>query len=139
MTTIVTGLASSLAVMAWSGASAVVVREVCGALALATIAKLGFEVAVLIQLRDIRRTPLRKTALLLVGPLRRASLFRLGLGVVGGLALPLIVALLAGSSESGLRVVSGLAFGLVILGELVERYLFFASVVRPKMPGGVPS
>ena len=29
------------------------------------------------------------------------------------------------------------AFGLCLLGELLERYLFFTAVVSQKMPGGV--
>jgi len=32
-----------------------------------------------------------------------------------------------------------LALAAVLGGELAERYLFFAAVVRPKMPGGLAS
>jgi Fe-S-cluster-containing dehydrogenase component/DMSO reductase anchor subunit len=137
MTSLVTGLAGSLAVMTSSGASRASVREVCAALAVMMVAKLAFEAAVLFQLRDIRLTSLRRTALLLVGPLRRTSLLRLGLGILGGLVLPLAVAVLG--AGRGAALLASLTFGVVLLGEFAERFLFFASVVRPKMPGGMPS
>ena len=34
---------------------------------------------------------------------------------------------------------AALALLALIAGELAERYLFFAAVVRPKMPGGLAS
>jgi hypothetical protein len=37
----------------------------------------------------------------------------------------------------GSAVVAWGAFAAVLAGEVAERYLFFAAVVRPKMPGGL--
>jgi DMSO reductase anchor subunit len=32
-----------------------------------------------------------------------------------------------------------LIFALLLVGELLERYLFFTAVIPPKMPGGIAS
>jgi len=105
------------------------------ALAAAVLAKLGFEAAVLVRLRDGELTPLRKTALLLIGPLAGASAARVGLGLLGGAVLPLAA---VGAGPPGLRTALGVgALLAVVAGEVAERYLFFAAVVRSKMPGGL--
>ena len=68
---------------------------------------------------------------------RTEPLRRLALGLVGGVIVPLAVML-----QSGSRARTALAVGALVLslgGELAERYLFFAAVVRPKMPGGISS
>lgn len=100
----------------------------------ASLIKLAFDASILMHLRDPQMSPLRRTALLLRGPLSRVAGLRLGLGLVGGVVLPLAVA--AGALPTAA------AWGalLTVLGsELAERYLFFAAVVRPKMPGGLAS
>jgi hypothetical protein len=75
-------------------------------------------------------TPALKTARLLAGPLRREFILRLVCGGLGGVLLPLVIATSAAPAA-----VAWPALGLVILGELTERYLFFRAVVAPKMPG----
>jgi DMSO reductase anchor subunit len=108
----------------------------------ATLVKLGVEALVLGHLRDKKHTPLKRTALLLTGELARAALWRVGAGVLGGVLLPLLVVLLAGSRPAGfpaglVGVGVGASLIFILLGELLERSLFFTASVAPKMPGAL--
>jgi Fe-S-cluster-containing dehydrogenase component/DMSO reductase anchor subunit len=108
----------------------------------ATILKLAFEAAVLVHLADRKHTPLKRTALLLTGELRPYSLRRVLLGLAGGVVLPGVLLAeqgLAGSNPIALGAGIGLVLALLLAGELMERYLFFAAVVAPKMPGAAAS
>jgi formate dehydrogenase iron-sulfur subunit len=82
---------------------------------------------------------LRRTALLMTGDLARITSARFTVGVLGGLALPALMTLASpsGTTASTLLVLAAVALLLVLnlVGELLERYLFFAAVVAPKMPG----
>ena len=75
-------------------------------------------------------TPARKTALLLSGPLRVGTAFRYLLTAFGALALPLCIA-------SGFLPSTSVWFGagMILGGEIAERFLFFRAVVAPKKPG----
>ena len=111
----------------------------------ASLAKLVIEGLVLHHLRDKKQTPLKRTAILLTGELRRVVLARVILGAAGGILLPglLLAADTAVSPQDYPPIASGLALLLVLLltlsGELLERYLFFTASVAPKMPGGLAS
>ena len=71
----------------------------------------------------------RKSAILLARDLGAVTCIRFGLGLAGGILLPL--AMLVRSN-----VVLAIAVAaLTIAGELLERYLFFRAVVALKMPG----
>jgi formate dehydrogenase iron-sulfur subunit len=100
----------------------------------ATLLKFAFELGALDPLNGANDhtplTPALKTARLLVGPLRREFILRLMCGGLGGVLLPLVIA--TGAAPAA---VAWPALGLVILGELAERCLFFRAVVAPKMPG----
>jgi hypothetical protein len=67
------------------------------------------------------------------------------MGIAGGILLPGVLAgpylVDQGTGHSALFIVCGVALSLVLLtvGELLERYLFFAAVVAPKMPGAPAS
>lgn len=122
-TSVVLGLAVALA--ATGGA-----RAVGLGLAAATAAKLALDASVLVHLRDPRMTILRRSAVLLTGPLAWVAVCRLVLGLLGGVALPLL------TPGAGV-VMASAAFLAVLGGEIAERYLFFSAVVRPKMPGGL--
>ena len=102
-------------------------------LAAATIAKLAFEARTLAPLRespDAPLTPARKSALLLAGPLATANSLRALVALLGGVALPLALAL-----DLAPAVAAWPALAFTLLGELAERYLFFRAVDAPKMPG----
>jgi formate dehydrogenase iron-sulfur subunit len=115
------------------------VRELCQCLLAAAAAKLALEAAIFSWLRAKTFTPLRRTAVLLTGDLARATSIRFVCGAIGGLVLPGLV--LVWSSQAGEMASLGLVAVVVLIlalnfvGELVERYLFFAAVVAPKMPG----
>ncbi len=109
-------------------------HPVAWALIAATLAKLVLELSILTHLTDVRLSPSRKSAERLLGALRVPSALRLGAGVVGGVLLPLCA--LRGPAPFGIAVV---AFAILGAGEIAERFLFFAAVVKPKMPGGAPS
>jgi Fe-S-cluster-containing dehydrogenase component/DMSO reductase anchor subunit len=128
-TTVLLGLAAATFTM---GGSKVVTTALVATLA----AKVLLEASVLSHLRDPRVSPLRRTALLLCGPLARISLTRLVLGLAGGIGLPLAFSI--GLSET-YRAAALAALAALLGGEFAERYLFFAAVVRPKMPGGLSS
>jgi DMSO reductase anchor subunit len=114
-------------------------RWLCLALAGATALKLFVEAVVLGWLRARTFTPLRRTAQLMIGDLGRVTGSRFITGALGGLVLPLLLASASAGSASlspflllpAVLVVLALSFA----GEVLERYLFFAAVVAPKMPG----
>jgi formate dehydrogenase iron-sulfur subunit len=102
-------------------------------LAVATILKLAFEaraVAPITEEDDGLNLPARQTARLLIGPLRPANELRVVAALLGGILLPLAIALGAAPLAAAWP-----ALGIALLGELAERYLFFRAVDAPKMPG----
>jgi DMSO reductase anchor subunit len=98
--------------------------------------KLAIDLHILTHLSDPRYSLLRRTALLLCGPLARVSGLRVALGVVGGIVLP-AAAMALGAYPLFRTSLASVAFVLLLAGELAERSLFFTAVVRPKMPGGL--
>ncbi len=113
----------------------------CLALAAAAAIKLLAELAVFGWLRSLTLSPMRRTALLMSGALARVCWARFLLGILGGLVLPgLLAATLKSPGAAELHPSVIVAIVTVILtlntaGELLERYLFFAAVIAPKMPG----
>jgi formate dehydrogenase iron-sulfur subunit len=102
----------------------------------AAIGKLAFEHRIYRRLLDddtLGQEPLSKTAHLLVGELGLFARSRVVCGLVGGVLLPALCLLTPGVSLA----VS--AFALCVIGELLERYLFFTAVVTRKMPGAIAS
>lgn len=108
-------------------------------------AKLAVDASTLLSLRSRANTPLRRTALLMTGELSRWTKHRFAWGAAG-VVLPGLVYLVQSQSASAAldsasaaspQVVASIAAGLTaaFVGELCERYLFFAAVVAPKMPG----
>jgi hypothetical protein len=75
----------------------------------------------------------------MTGDLGMTTLRRFFFGVVGGILLPLIVAAEGNIADSYhplfVGVMTLLMLGLLTIGELHERYLFFVASVAPKMPG----
>ncbi len=115
-------------------------RTLCRFILGLTVAKLLLEVSIFTHLRHAQHTPRKRTALLLRGELGMTTLRRFFFGIVGGVALPLLLlaepSLAAGSFHPlFIAVVTMLMLGLLTVGELHERYLFLAASVAPKMPG----
>jgi Fe-S-cluster-containing dehydrogenase component/DMSO reductase anchor subunit len=131
---LVLGLASALACLGRGGDG---IPLAAAALALATAAKLRFEAR---DHRDEGDGPLGLTARLLRGPLRRTVGVRRLFGVAGGLVLPLLaLGAWAGGDHGAAAAAAALALPLVLVGEFLERTLFFTAVAKPRMPGGLPS
>ncbi len=115
-------------------------RDMCRVILWLIIAKLLLEVSIFSHLRNAQHTPRKRTALLLRGELSMSTLRRFFFGIVGGVALPLLLLgepSIAPDNYHPLFVgmVTLLMLGLLTVGELHERYLFFAASVAPKMPG----
>ena len=117
-------------------------QSLCRWLMVAVTLKLLLEASVLGWLRSRQFTPLKRTALLLTGELSMTNLLRYFFGVMGGLLLPLV--LLSNSATAAypegfqplfLGFIVVLITLLLVIGEMIERYLFFAASVAPKMPG----
>jgi DMSO reductase anchor subunit len=75
-------------------------------------------------------SPARQTARLLAGPLREANQLRVVAALLGGILLPLLLAL--GELPAA---ASWAALALCLASELAERWLFFRAVDAPRMPG----
>jgi formate dehydrogenase iron-sulfur subunit len=100
----------------------------------ATTGKLAIEQRIFRELVDVDTltlTSLNKTARLLTDELGLAARGRVLCGIFGGIILPLLLM----TKEAGAGLAVG-AVGLCIVGELLERYLFFTAVAPAKMPGG---
>ena len=112
------------------------------ALAVTSCLKLAFEASLFRHLWSKHHTPLKRSALLLTGDLASQSKWRFVLGLAGGIALP---ALWVAQGRPGIAndavslAICAIQFCLLLAGELLERYLFFTSVVAPRMPGGLRS
>lgn len=106
----------------------------------ATAWKLRDEWGLLAHLDDRDLTPMHRSARLLKGPLSGTWRFRRTLGFVGGILLPVLwMGLGAPMVPAAGCAASILALIVAASGEMAERTLFFAAVVRPKMPGGLAS
>jgi hypothetical protein len=108
----------------------------------ATAAKLAWEAALFRHLLSRTMTPLKRSGVLMLRDLASFAVARFALGALGGIVAPalLLRQLSAGALESGgpeLVICTVLLFGASLAGELLERYLFFAAVAAPRMPGGI--
>jgi len=139
-TAVVLGLSSWIVAAGWasvlegSGRSSPALASFCLLAALG--AKLAFEAAQLLPIRDEDLTLEKRSALLILGPLRWIWRARLALGILGGLVVARSLGFIR---EPGSPLVpafeQSVGFVFLIGGELAERALFFAAVAKPKMPG----
>jgi len=138
------GLAVALAVSSADGApfgdSAILKWGIGLVVPAVALFKLIGEVEALRHLRDPEPTHLKRTALLMTGRFAHVTAARWLAGLAGGVVLPpLLVA--SGALERPEVLPAAALILLVVLGfgELMERFLFFATVSEPKMPGGATS
>ena len=102
-----------------------------GCLFVSVGAKLVVSGATLRSAREPDLSPAKKTALLLLRPLRWSTFARVGTALAGLFAAGLL-ALMPGSLPLAV-----LSFLFIFTSELLERTLFFRAVAAPKMPGGI--
>jgi DMSO reductase anchor subunit len=115
---------------------------ICYSLMIVTTVKLGWEAMLLRHLLSRVMTPLKRSALLMIRDLANPALARFAVGALGGLVAPALLlsqfsTLTLDNAQLQLGVATLLLFGASLAGELLERYLFFAAVAAPRMPGGI--
>lgn len=102
--------------------------------------KLAWEAGIFAHMLSRRMTALRRSAMLMAGELSGVTLARFSAGALGGLFAPLLL-LSSGATSSGnflrFAVLVGAMFVASLVGELLERKLFFAACAAPRMPGGM--
>lgn len=113
-------------------------RWLCHGIIYAAAAKLLYEAALFRHLASKQATPLNRSARLMVGELAVWSRCRFAAGIIGGLLLPLVMlnqsATVSGTTIAGIGLAS---FVFSLLGETLERTLFFTAAVAPRMPGAL--
>jgi len=102
--------------------------------------KLSFELSIFRHLASIRNTPMKRSSRLMAGPLSNITFPRFASGFLGGIVLPAMVLSQLHSGQQNefvLVIMVSMIFVSSVVGELLERYLFFAAVATARMPGGV--
>lgn len=117
-------------------------HRICQTLLLLMGLKLVFEANLLRPLMSRQTSPMKRSAMLMTGSLASVTIARFACGVLGGLAMPAL--LLRATSQTPqdpvfLIIVTSMLFIACLAGELLERYLFFAAVASPRMPGSLRS
>lgn len=133
-TTVLLGAGAALIGAVATAASPAVINALVLTVAIASTVKLTLELALLARVRDRRHGPFRRSATLLLGPLRALTTTRMLAGAAGGLAVP---AMLLAATDPVLRLIlASLALAACVLAEALERHLFFVAAAAPRMPGG---
>ncbi len=81
----------------------------------------------------------KKTAILMARPLKKYTVARFAAGICGGVILPLMIFNVEINGPRASLFLAGFSFVMfvsLLVGEMLERYLFFRAVVSLKMPGG---
>ncbi len=136
-TTLVLGTVTTLWVHANGLANSnPLVAALVALLLIATTAKLSWERRIFHYLVDVNTpvlTSLNKSARLLNDQLGLATRGRIACGIFGGIILPALFLL----QHAPALIFAALL--LCVVGELLERFLFFAAVAPVSMPGGIPA
>lgn len=151
-TTLLLGLASAwltlmvVVVASDSKSAEIIISEygglLCQSVMVVAGCKLLFEAAIFRHLRSKQTTSMKRSAMLMTGELANATMARFACGFLGGVWMPGFL-LFGGSLADGssneifLVIVVAALFVACLIGELLERYLFFSAVVAPRMPGGL--
>jgi formate dehydrogenase iron-sulfur subunit len=116
--------------------------SLCTAMIAIAGTKLGWEAAILRHLLFRRMTPLKRSALLMTRELSNLTLARFAAGILGGVVMPtmLLISLASANGSSNVPqfvVVTSMLFVACLIGEMLERALFFSACAAPRMPGGI--
>jgi len=134
LTAVVLGMASLILVLAatgWSGSAAL--RWLSVGLAIACGMKLAIELQLLSHLKSDETTPEKLSAQVLVADKKNHGYARLAVAAIGGILIPVMLAIGLFSANAVLP--AAILFACVFLGEVIERYLFFAISNARRMPG----
>lgn len=134
LTTALLGAATLDVAAAWGGSSLALCQKLTQFVIAVALLKLGSEAALFRHLLSPHVTTLGRSARLHVGPLAKVTWGRNICGLLGGVILPGIALSQSNTLSWGLTSIS---LVLLILGELQERYLYFAAVASPRMPGAI--
>ena len=114
----------------------------CGFAVISILAKLRGGGGALGPLREEQSSTLKRSALLLAGPLNGIRRTRQALGVIGGVMMPLAilgvfstVGFTSATSTGLAMALASVGFGLSLAGEFLERHLFFRAEASRAMPG----
>jgi len=116
---------------------------ICRGVILVAAVKLLYEISLLGHLASKQSTPLKRSARLMVGELKAWSRSRFACGLLGGVVLPAVILSQTQGDVSNPLTAPGIAavclasFGLSVIGELLERTLFFTAAVALRMPGSL--
>lgn len=117
--------------------------RLCQAIILVASIKLLHELALLGHLASKQATPLNRSARLMIGDLAAWSRGRLACGILGGILLPALLLnqlTLSSPQQISGSIIAAICMGSFVfslLGELLERTLFFTAAVAPRMPGSL--
>lgn len=113
------------------GATGQILMEVvCLQLLILSAVKLILESTIFLHLGDRELTSLKKTAVLLVRSLKGVTMRRFFFGIAGGIFFPFLMLLQhAQWGADKLVMIFSLIFIFSLMGEFLERYLFFKAVV----------
>ena len=105
-----------------------------------TVIKLLFETAVFRHLLSRRTTSMKRSARLLIGELSNAMFARFACGILGGIIMPVFLITrpeqtVVTAQDPVLTIVVMTLFTACLVGESLERFLFFAAVAPQGMPG----
>lgn len=115
---------------------------VCAVLMGLSVVKLSWEGGIFRHLWSRRTTILKRSALLMTRDLSGLIVARFATGILGGIVLPALLWKMLSADSSSISsaavvVLAGMSFLACLVGELLERTLFFRACVFPKMPGGL--
>ncbi|MGL1900584.1 MAG: dimethyl sulfoxide reductase anchor subunit [Fibrobacterales bacterium] len=98
--------------------------------------KLAWEFSVLLSLKEEKLTPMKRAAILLAGKLKFVGITRMTFGAAGLILFPFlsIQILTSGNDLNGALFFLVLAALSGTVGEIIERFAFFAAVDKPRMP-----
>jgi Fe-S-cluster-containing dehydrogenase component/DMSO reductase anchor subunit len=112
------------------------------ALVVAATVKLIVEASLLRHLMSRRQSALKRSTRLMVGPLSGSTFARFACGLLGGIVMPLFLWKELTTDDSRdlfLTISVAMLFVACLVGELLERYQFFAACASPRMPGRLHS
>src|SRR5258707_13100150 len=96
-----------------------------------SLCKLGLEAGfLLVHARNNDRSPNKRSALVMTRACSRTLAWRFIFGIAGGIIIPVLA--LGSALPLSVKVI---ALGLCLVGEILERVLFFEAVTPESMPG----